>query len=140
MGGSAGRGDGMVGAVEAQKAEGVLHVHLFMYLQNACQFNNLRELGEMIRKAMLSVEAFKEFISYVRCAEYPDVQRFEAERPAIEKAWPAYNQDLTLSRLPAHFWNACSEECKPAAVEGNVQGTAAAYAFPFQPPCAPVDK
>ena len=28
MGGAAGRSDAMVGAVEAQKAEGVLHVHL----------------------------------------------------------------------------------------------------------------
>jgi hypothetical protein len=117
MGGSAGRADAMVGAVEAQKAEGVLHVHFFLYLQTACQFNNLKELGDMIRKAMLSVKAFKEYVSYVRCAEYPDVGRYEAERPVVEKAWPAYQKDATLSRLPACFWNACSSECKPAAWE-----------------------
>ena len=28
MGGSAGRGDALIGAVEAQKAEGVLHLHM----------------------------------------------------------------------------------------------------------------
>jgi hypothetical protein len=33
MGGAAGRSDAMIGAVEAQKAEGVLHVHLFLYVQ-----------------------------------------------------------------------------------------------------------
>ena len=31
MGGSAGRADALVGAVEAQKAECVLHLHLFMF-------------------------------------------------------------------------------------------------------------
>ena len=35
MGGSIGRGDGMVGAVEAQKAEGVLHIHFFLFKRSA---------------------------------------------------------------------------------------------------------
>ena len=89
-----------MGAVEAQKAEGVLHLHMFIYFQNACPYNNLQELADMIRKSMLSAEAFKEYISYVRCAEYPDAERFEQERPQIEKSWPAYAGDATLSRLP----------------------------------------
>ena len=76
MGGSAGRADALVGAVEAQKAEGVLHLHMFLYIQNACQFNNLSDLADMIRKKMIDVEAYKEYISYVRCAEYPDPVRF----------------------------------------------------------------
>ena len=37
LGGSAGRSDAMVGAVEARKAEGVLHLHLFLFLQMAMQ-------------------------------------------------------------------------------------------------------
>ena len=32
-GGSAGRSDAAVGALEAQKAEGVLHLHLFIFPQ-----------------------------------------------------------------------------------------------------------
>ena len=32
LGGSAGRGDAMIGAVESQKVEGVLHLHLFLFL------------------------------------------------------------------------------------------------------------
>ena len=33
MGGSAGRADALIGAVEAQKAEGVLHLHMFIFIQ-----------------------------------------------------------------------------------------------------------
>ena len=117
MGGSAGRADALVGAVEAQKAEGVLHLHMFLYLQNACQFNNLSELADMIRNKMIDVEAYKEYISYVRCAEYPDPVRFREERCSIEKAWPAYSTDQSFSRLPAIFWNSCNDDCKPAAWE-----------------------
>ena len=69
----------------------------------------------MIRKAMLSVEAFKRYISHVRCAAYPVKERFEAERANIEKAWPAYSKDQSLCRLPALFWNACSADMQPAA-------------------------
>ena len=38
MGGAAGRCDAKVAAVESQAADGVLHVHLFMFLQMAMQF------------------------------------------------------------------------------------------------------
>ena len=39
MGGAAGRCDAMVGAVESQSADGVLHVHLFLFVQMAMQFS-----------------------------------------------------------------------------------------------------
>ena len=72
MGGSAGRADAAIGAVEAQKAEdGTLHVHMFVYVQMFCQFATLKELSEALRGKMLSVEAWKEYVSYVRCASYP---------------------------------------------------------------------
>ena len=38
MGGAAGRCDAMVGAAESQAADGVLHVHLNLYLQLAMHF------------------------------------------------------------------------------------------------------
>ena len=41
MGGAAGRCDAMLGAVESQKADGVLHIHLFIYLQMILQFATL---------------------------------------------------------------------------------------------------
>ena len=104
MGGSAGRADGMVGAVESQSKEGVLHIHLFIFLQMATQFNTIHELGDMLRRKMLSVEALKLFISYVRCASYPDLALYERHRGDVDNSWPAYSTDQTLSRLPSFFW------------------------------------
>ena len=102
MGGSAGRADAMVGAVEAQKAEGVLHLHLFLFLHMFHQFHTLHEVAERLREGLLSAEAMKAFMSYVRCASYPDVERFRRERTTIEAAWPAYARDQSLSR-PSRF-------------------------------------
>ncbi len=45
MGGSAGRCDAVVGAVEAQKAEGVLHIHMFLFFQMLHQQMTLLEIG-----------------------------------------------------------------------------------------------
>ena len=104
MGGAAGRADSMIDAVEAQKAEGVLHMHAFIYFQMICQFASMKEISELLRKKMLSVEAMKEYISHVRCASYPDVEKFKEERDDIEKAWPAYATDYDLCRLPTFFW------------------------------------
>ena len=104
MGGSAGRCDAMVGAVESQKADGVLHVHLFLYLQMAMQFMPLHDLADKLRDGLLSTQSIKQFVSYVRCASYPDVDAFKEGRGAAEKAWPSYAKDTTLPRLPRFFW------------------------------------
>ena len=66
MGGAAGRADAMVAAVEAQKAEGVLHVHLFLYLQTITQFSTLHDLAGAIREKMISADCMKHFVSYAR--------------------------------------------------------------------------
>ena len=58
----------------------------------------------MLRRKMLSVEALKRFISYVRCASYPDPELHQRYRGAVEKSWPAYYTDQTLARLPSFFW------------------------------------
>ena len=104
MGGAAGRGDAMVGAVEAQKAEGVLHVHLFLFLQMLIQFVNLCEVADRLREGLLSPEAIKRYVSYVRCASYPNHAQFLSERDAIEKHWPAFVDEDSLCCLPAHLW------------------------------------
>ena len=100
MGGSTGCCDAIVGAVESQKADGVLHVHFFVYLQMLMQFSTLHDLARVLREGMLSADAIKQFVSHVRCASYPDLEAFREGRTEVEKAWPAYADDVTLSRLP----------------------------------------
>ena len=62
LGGSAGRGDAMVGAVEAQKAEGVLHLHLFLFPQMAMQNSTLKEIADMFRKNLLEPDVWKYYV------------------------------------------------------------------------------
>ena len=52
----------MVAAVEAQKAEGVLHIHAFVYFQMVCQFSTLLQLGKLLQEKLLSADAMKENI------------------------------------------------------------------------------
>ena len=106
MGGAAGRCDAMVAAVESQSADGVLHVHLFMYFQMAMQFMSLHQLAQHLREKMLTADALKQYVSHVRCASYPDVKGHQKSRPQVEKAWPAFADDQQLSRLPKFFWDA----------------------------------
>ncbi|CAK0869630.1 unnamed protein product [Prorocentrum cordatum] len=75
-------------------------------LQMVGQFSTLSDLGRMLREKLISADAFKEFVSYSRCASYPSVEQFEAEREDVEAAWPAFAGDMALSRLPAFFWKA----------------------------------
>ena len=56
MGGSGGRCDAAISAIEAQKAEGVLHVHAFIFLQAAHQFNTLHDIGDMLRMSLITVD------------------------------------------------------------------------------------
>ena len=103
MGGSAGRGDAAVGAIEAQKAEGVLHMHAFIFLQAAHQFHTLHEIGDMLKKALITVNMLKAYISNVRRASYPDAARFQQERSNIESEWPEYKHELALCKPPQHM-------------------------------------
>ena len=80
MGGSCGRADAAVGAVEAQKAEGVLHLHVYVFLQMLHQYQTRAEIGAMLREQFVSVEAMKRFISYSRCAAYPEFEKFQKEQ------------------------------------------------------------
>ena len=73
LGGSAGRADAMIGAVESQKVEGVLHLHLFLFLQMAMQFKTLAEIAELFQKALLDTQDWKQYINHVRPAAYSDL-------------------------------------------------------------------
>ena len=100
MGGSLGRVDAAVGAVEA-KAEGVLHLHVFLFLQMAHQYLTLAQIAEQIRQGLFSATSFKHFVSVARCASYPDNNLFKEEQASIERAWLAFAADTSLSRPPA---------------------------------------
>ena len=116
MGGSAGRGDATIGAIEAQKAEGVLHMHAFIFLQAAHQFKTLNEIGEMLRESLIKVDMMKAFISNVRRASYPDAERFQQERSNIESEWLEYKKEFALCKPPQHenkFHGLCPVERLP---------------------------
>jgi len=100
LGGSAGRGDAMVGAVEAQKAEGVLHLHLFLFIQMPMQHLTLKEIADLFHKHLLTPDAWKSYVENVRIATYPDFELFQKEKPFIESAWPAFATDMSLCRPP----------------------------------------
>jgi len=104
MGGGAGRADALIGAVEGQKKEGVLHLHFFLYPQMAHQHHNLKEIADQFRARIMSVESMKAFINHTRCATYPDPAAFQAARANIEQSWPAFAADTTLCRPPPYVW------------------------------------
>ena len=83
-----GRADAMIGAIEGKKAEGVLHIHMFLFLQLVHQHENLSEIAEMIQQNLISVDQFKSLINHVRCAWYPDVDKFAEERAEIDRRGP----------------------------------------------------
>ena len=102
---SLGRVDAAICAFESQKAEGVLHLHMFLFPQMAHEYLALPEIAGRIREGVLSAEDFKTFVSTARCAQYPDNDLFKTERATIERTWPTFANDLSSSRPPS--W-ACS--------------------------------
>ncbi len=72
---------------------GVLHLHLFINPQLATRFAILLEVAEKLRARVLSSRAWKEYVSHVRCAAYPDAERAETDRRKAEETWPTYATD-----------------------------------------------
>ena len=68
----------------------------------------------MIRKNLLQVDRFKEYVNFTRVAAYPDIEKFERERECIETSWPAYANDFTLCR-PSSFLAPRSLLCVPSS-------------------------
>ena len=94
----------MVGAVEAQKAEGVLHLHLLLFLQMAMQLKTLKEIAEMFQRGLLHVSDWKTYMDSTRIASYPNLEQVEQERPAVERSWLAFASDLKLNRPPLELF------------------------------------
>ena len=68
MGGFAGRGDALSGAVECQKLSGALHLHFWYFGQRIHQFSSLEEIGESLGKGLVEANDLKEFLAEV-CTE-----------------------------------------------------------------------
>ena len=105
MGGGGGRCDAACGAVEAQKAEGVLHMHAFMFFQSAHQFHTLHEIGQMLRQNLITIDMLKAYTTNVRRASYPDAAKFNKSRSTIESQWPAHKGEIKLSKPPSSIEN-----------------------------------
>ena len=75
-------------------------MHAFLFLQAAHQYHNLHEIGDLLRRSLITVEMLKTYISNVRRASYPDAARFRQERTDIEAAWPEYKNEFALCRPP----------------------------------------
>ena len=75
-------------------------MHAFLFLQAAHQYHNLHEIGDLLRRSLITVEMLKTYISNVRRASYPDAARFRQERTDIEAAWPEYKKEFDLCRPP----------------------------------------
>ena len=105
MGGSIGRCDVAIGAVEAQKAEGVLHLHAFLFPQSVHQFCTLHEISGMLRKSLITVDMLKAYINNAWRASDCDAEKFRHERSNIEAEWPAYKIETALGKPPS--------ACKP---------------------------
>lgn len=74
---------------------------MFLFPQMAHQYLTLPQIADRIRQGLLSAETFKNFVSTARCAEYPYRELFKEERATIERTWPAFANDMSLSRPPA---------------------------------------
>ena len=92
MGGLAGRGDAIFGAVECQKVTGSLHLHLWFFGQRLHQYHSLQEIAELLEKSLAHADELKDFISNICCTSYPDIEQHEAEMPHLEKQWPKFTE------------------------------------------------
>ena len=90
MGGFAGRTDAIFGAKECQKSNGSLHLHMFVFIQRLHQYCNLAEIAQRLEQALVNAEDLKDYINNICCTTYPDPERFEAEKPKLEKNFPRY--------------------------------------------------
>ena len=51
-------------------------MHFFLFLQILHQLADLNGIALKLREHLVSVEAMKNYVSFVRRASYPDVEKF----------------------------------------------------------------
>ena len=85
QGGAFGRPDALFSGVEAQKSEGVLHLHFKLFVQRAHQHKTLQEIASLIRNGFLDPEALKAFHCWISNEGRPDPEQQEADADQVEK-------------------------------------------------------
>ena len=132
LGGILGRPDGLVGSVEAQKTEGVLHTHFHIFVQIAWQFKTLHEIASMIEKKLLNPSQLKEYASHCRKATYPDVKAFESERDELERAWPTYSGYKKMCKAPPICWRDMEKPANAISSEEDAKYYCTEYDLCYQ--------
>ena len=69
MGGTAGRSDGFIGAVECQTSTGSLLLHFRNFIQRAHQHLSVRKIAKRLEEELLACDDLKSFCAHV-CQEY----------------------------------------------------------------------
>ena len=87
MGGFAGRGDAMFGAVECQKISGSLHLHLWFFGQRLHQHHSLYDIAKLLQEGIASAQELKDFISNICCESYADLAQYESDIADVEQNW-----------------------------------------------------
>ena len=116
LGGSLGRCDGMIGAVECQKTTGNLHFHAMTFLQCLHQFGSMQDIATAIEKQLATTTELKAFLAEIQVTSYYNLDQFNAERDELERVFPAYREptstngnakwgDISLGRLPAFIYD-----------------------------------
>ena len=115
LGGCAGRADALIGAVEAQKTNGSLHFHFFLFVQRLHQFSTLQEIAELLKASIVKAVDLKRFLANMCVTEYTDLEKFVSEQSSIEANFPTYSDDTTLGRIPAFVF----ADANPNSVNAN---------------------
>ena len=91
----------MIGAIEGQKVEGVLHMHMFLYFQMQHQYMTLHEISERLMAGLGStMHEMKEYVNNNRRASYPDLKQFTETQQWLESQWPNYPSEMALCKPP----------------------------------------
>ena len=83
LGGCAGRGDALVGAVECQKSTGSLHYHWFVFIQRLHQYGTLEEIAFLLERGIVNSVELKQFLENLCVSTYTDLPKHESEKSAL---------------------------------------------------------
>ena len=92
MGGCAGRGDALAGAVECQKKSGALHLHFGFFGERLQQHHTLEQIAEKLRDGLVDGESLKRFLAEMCVESYPDAEKHAADIANVEEQWPRFHE------------------------------------------------
>ena len=87
MGGLAGRGDAIVGAVDCQKTTASLHLHFWFVGQRLHKFHTLEEIANLLEQEFVKADDLKDFLENISCESYPNMEQHKTEMNFLEQQW-----------------------------------------------------